>query len=149
MSDGMKRCGHCKLAKDLAAFKKDYRTRSGYGSWCRPCDNANHRERRKLRSSQQLKHDRLRGIQYNRIYHYGLLSEAYAALTEKQGGVCAICHKPETRIIKGTLSTLSVDHNHKDNRIRGLLCDVCNKVLGLFADNPHLFRTAAMYLEST
>ena len=147
MLNGTKQCPHCKISKNLADFKKDNKTKSGYGSWCKSCDNANHRERRRLRSNEQLKRDRLRGIQYNRIYHYGLLPEAYIALIEKQSGVCAICHKPETRIIKGTVSTLSVDHDHKDNRIRGLLCDVCNKVLGLLNDDPTLLRDAAAYLE--
>lgn len=148
MSNGMKLCGSCKLPKPQADFKKDNKIKCGYSTLCKACDNANHRDRRKRRSVQQLKRDRRRGIEYNRVRNYGLSPNSYAALLIKQDNVCAICGCPETRIIKGTISTLSVDHNHVDGRIRGLLCDVCNKVLGLLKDNPDLFRKAATYLES-
>lgn len=42
---------------------------------------------------------------------------------------------------------LSVDHNHKSNKIRGLLCLNCNAGLGNFRDNITLLKKAISYLE--
>lgn len=44
-------------------------------------------------------------------------------LIKIHGNSCAICKKPGSAFNK----RLSVDHNHKSNRIRGLLCFRCNK----------------------
>ena len=44
-------------------------------------------------------------------------------LIEKYGNFCAICKKPRSAF----KHNLSVDHNHKTGRIRGLLCFRCNK----------------------
>jgi hypothetical protein len=63
-----------------------------------------------------------------------------------QGGVCMICDQPETRVTRGTLDTLSVDHDHRTNVVRGLLCARCNKALGLFYDDVDLMATAVSYL---
>lgn len=44
-------------------------------------------------------------------------------LVEKHGDFCGICGKPGSHFKK----RLSVDHNHKSGKIRGLLCFPCNK----------------------
>lgn len=79
--------------------------------------------------------------------NFSLTPEDYSALLQKQDGVCYICKKPETKITKGVLCRLAVDHNHKTGRVRGLLCDKCNRGLGYFKDSPTLLRVAADYLE--
>lgn len=48
-----------------------------------------------------------------------------AELIEKHGNHCAICKKPR----EAFKNSLSVDHNHKSDRIRGLLCYRCNKFM--------------------
>ncbi|MFJ9771801.1 endonuclease VII domain-containing protein [Kitasatospora sp. NPDC101157] len=74
---------------------------------------------------------------------YGLSAEDYKALFEAQGGACAICR--ETR-----RNNLAVDHCHKTEAIRGLLCQRCNgQLLARGArDRPEVLRRAADYLES-
>lgn len=49
-----------------------------------------------------------------------------------QNGVCAICGKLETALFKpgGSIRALSVDHNHRTNKVRGLLCGHCNSSVG-------------------
>lgn len=44
-------------------------------------------------------------------------------LIAKHGDQCAICEKPRTAF----KNRLSVDHNHRTGRIRGLLCYYCNR----------------------
>jgi DNA-directed RNA polymerase subunit RPC12/RpoP len=42
--------------------------------------------------------------------------------------------------------TACVDHDHQTLELRGLLCQRCNRVLGVFQDTPKLFEAAAAYL---
>ena len=59
-------------------------------------------------------------------YLYGIEPEHYAKLLAAQAGVCAICGKPETKIVRGRLLQLSVDHDHVTGEVRQLLCQRCN-----------------------
>lgn len=40
-----------------------------------------------------------------------------------------------------------VGHEHNNNKIRGLLCGLCNKGLGQFKDSSDILKKAAEYLE--
>jgi hypothetical protein len=72
----------------------------------------------------------------------------YTAVLAEQGGVCAICKKPETNRSNGpNPKRLSVDHCHETGKARGLLCNNCNRAIGLLGDAPDLLRAAAEYLE--
>lgn len=89
------------------------------------------------------------GRQKNKLrFHYGMSVEEYTAKLLKQNGVCAICGKPETRITKGTLNSLCVDHSHKTNLIRGLLCSKCNSMLGFVDEDVKVLQSAIRYLKS-
>ena len=80
---------------------------------------------------------------------YGIGVVEYTALLESQGGVCAVCGKPETRVDHRTkkVSRLAVDHDHVTKAVRGLLCKNCNTAIGSFGDDPAMFRAALAYLE--
>lgn len=78
----------------------------------------------------------------------GFSIEEYEKQFKRQGGVCAICAKPETaKHQNGIVKRLSVDHCHATSQIRGLLCTRCNPGIGYFQDDPSLLRKAAEYLE--
>jgi hypothetical protein len=70
---------------------------------------------------------------------YGLNYSSYEDMLSRQEGMCAICTSLEG-------PKLTVDHNHKTGKIRGLLCDNCNKGLGMFRDNPSALASAITYL---
>lgn len=59
---------------------------------------------------------------------------------------------PELCELCGDLPThgksLCSDHDHVTNQWRGWLCQKCNTGLGMFKDNPELFRKAALYIEN-
>ena len=74
--------------------------------------------------------------------------EAYADLLDGQGSVCAICNQPETRKSNGDqIKRLAIDHDHKTNEIRGLLCHDCNVGIGYFKDDVSILLKAIYYLK--
>lgn len=72
------------------------------------------------------------------VGRYGLSLEDYAVLVLLQDSCCAICG------VKA--DSLVVDHDHATGKVRGLLCNHCNKVLGFARDNPSVFVNATVYL---
>ena len=91
---------------------------------------------------------------WNLKKNYGLSLDEFLEMALNQRGKCKICNNREQQVnslseIDGMTQAvmLSVDHNHKTGKIRGLLCSKCNRGLGFFRDNPDLLRTAAAYIE--
>lgn len=74
---------------------------------------------------------------------YGISKEEYDAIYEHQGGLCAICRRAT-----GATRRLSVDHDHESGLVRGLLCRVCNNLLGHVRDDPRALRRAISYLRT-
>jgi len=72
---------------------------------------------------------------------YGLTRADYDRLLESQKGLCAICYK-----VNGN-KALAVDHDHRTNKVRGLLCDKCNQGIGCFRDSKIFLSSAISYLE--
>lgn len=77
---------------------------------------------------------------------FGITLERYQQMMVAQNGVCAICKQPETEIRRGQLQHLSVDHCHKTNEVRALLCGFCNRGIGSLRDDPALIDAAAAYV---
>lgn len=67
-----------------------------------------------------------------------------AEMRERQQGRCAICGTPEGDTPKGRLH---VDHDHKTNVVRGLLCSLCNTGIGQFKEDPSRMLAAIEYLK--
>jgi hypothetical protein len=78
---------------------------------------------------------------------YKITLEHYNKVLEQQNGVCAICKNHETARNQFGIRFLSVDHNHKTNKIRGLLCDRCNRMIGFAQENSENLIAGAIYLE--
>lgn len=72
---------------------------------------------------------------------YGLEKGEYAQLYEFQRGLCALCRRAT-----GASRRLSVDHDHADGQVRGLLCRPCNTLLGHARDKTAFFLRCILYL---
>ncbi len=77
---------------------------------------------------------------------YKITLEQYNNMFIFQGGVCAICGRPETVKLKNIVKRLSVDHNHITGKVRGLLCRNCNQALGLLNENPVVIKNLLGYI---
>ena len=78
------------------------------------------------------------------LKRHGITVEEYNLMFNKQEGKCAICGNHQDKL----KSSLHVDHNHKTNKIRGLLCYKCNSVLGYAGDNIQILLQAIEYLKN-
>lgn len=126
---GRKRCHACKAWRDVADFYPKPKTADGLSSTCKRCDRSTRIRR-----------------------NYGITLDQYEAMLTAQGGGCAIC---------GTVPedgrALHIDHDHAccptrkkscGKCVRGLLCEDCNRVLGMFADRVPRFEAAIDYLKN-
>jgi hypothetical protein len=148
------------------AFCNDKSRRTGKHPWCRDCRGRNSQDwyiQNKDKVVQQAKNWAQRNPEkrkriYNRwrrknmalmrqhVHQYRGLKTTTAECEKlflSQKGQCAIC---DTAWTPGS-KMLSLDHDHKTGRIRGLLCDRCNLGLGKFRDDVSLLRRAIQYLE--
>ena len=91
--------------------------------------------------------DKERDKHYRRKFGIGI--EDYNKLWEEQNGLCAICNKPETVSTTGNPIPmwLAVDHDHKTNKIRALLCFKCNTTLSYFEKHEQSIEQIIAYLE--
>lgn len=92
--------------------------------------------------------ERFKGYSLRR--DYGISIEDYQELFEKQGGVCAICGRPDgdEKGNNNGSKSLAVDHDHETGVVRGLLCSMCNKGIGSLMDSRALLRKAIEYLDA-
>ena len=82
---------------------------------------------------------------------YGLTDTRYWEMHEEQGGVCAICKQPQQLYKKNGVDSwyLAVDHCHTTNKVRGLLCNQCNRGIGMLGDTHEDVQRAADYLKES
>lgn len=118
--NGDKKCNICLRYLPLPRFLKNIK-RKIYSSSCSKCHN---------------------------LKSFGINALEYEELHKKQNGNCAICGKPEsaTDKHKTELRQLAVDHCHKKNIVRGLLCTNCNLGMGHYKDNIDILLKAIKYL---
>ena len=113
-------CTRCKSEKPASAeyFPLHNKKRNGLDSWCREC-------RATYRS------------EICRGQHRDSISDAQLKEIKQTVTECVIC---------GDSGPLVVDHDHLTNKVRGMLCNHCNRGLGHFRDSPMLLEFAAQYL---
>jgi hypothetical protein len=87
----------------------------------------------------QKKRKRTKRRESNLMSKYGLTIAEYDGMMKRQQSCCAICRQ---RFGKRP----HVDHDHKTDRVRGLLCHGCNTSLGGFRDDSRILLQAVMYL---
>lgn len=71
---------------------------------------------------------------------YGISLEEYKMILYHQNSGCAICG------VVIPMYDYHVDHCHTTNKVRGLLCNKCNRGLGFLGDSIERLEAAIMYL---
>lgn len=135
----MKLCQHCQTHKPTSDFWKNKSTKDGLQAWCKDC----WKDITALRRNGPKREIELRQRQNRHlIRNFNITIEKYEQILESQNGNCAICGtNPDYK------RRLSVDHDHATGRIRGILCENCNRALGQFKDSAGILRNAIKYIE--
>lgn len=136
-------CTDCKLSKDSSEFgvRKDENGIFKYfRSNCRPCESQRYRKWYQVNKEKSAAYSRKSGL----MSRHGMTLEEYESINTSQKGICAICKNPP----RGGYKHLVVDHCHETGNIRGLLCNTCNRAIGLFKDSPELLSNASEYLRN-
>lgn len=125
--NGEKVCGSCLKILPVDQFTRDKRNATGLNYECKACF-ANRYSR---------------DAYY--IRQYGITQMEYDEMLKAQEGVCKICKQPPgPGNTKG--GKLYVDHCHNSNKVRGLLCQPCNLVIGCAKDDVSILQSAIHYL---
>ncbi len=145
------KCWKCGEIKPASAFSRCHKRACGLDSWCRECQSARvkaHWEQVKS-DPETANREREKNWEVQIRIKFGMTAADYWAMHEAQNGVCAICHHTQNGMTRrGTPRRLAVDHDHMTGKVRGLLCDRCNRGMGAFHDNPEELRKATAYLEN-
>jgi hypothetical protein len=75
---------------------------------------------------------------------YGISFDDYKSLLEKQDYRCAICKTEDMKTAR--TEWFAVDHCHESGKVRGLLCNNCNRGVGLLQDSVEILENAINYL---
>lgn len=134
----MKICIDCKKSLSEDSF---YQRKNINVNQCRNCYGIRRREWR-LNNLEQNK--RSTSASWFRI-KYGLSLAQRQRLLEQNNYCCYLCNRP-AKIFPS--KGLHVDHNHETGKVRGMLCNRCNRGLGFFKDSASELRKAADYLDT-
>lgn len=129
----LKTCRVCGIEKNISDF---YAGRKN----CKDCKNAAARKKW-VENTEASDRYKKRARERAKERRYGITQEQFDQMLIDQDNKCGICDIE----FKNTKST-HIDHCHKTDKVRGILCNDCNVALGQFYDSPELMENAIKYL---
>jgi hypothetical protein len=126
----MKKCYKCKITRPYSEFHKDKSRKDGYRLHCNVC------------SKEYYQKNRIEKLDKARARTYGISREEFDKRIANQNNQCEICKLPFV-----PEKTPHVDHCHTTNKVRGLLCNHCNRGLGAFRDSLQIMQSAQEYIK--
>lgn len=145
MSNFSKICIRCNTLKNFTSFKMNKKSRSKVCRECKVKISTRARKRQRelyfLRPITEIRNSTLKKLKFK--------DKDYFLLLSGQNEVCAICKQPEKSKARSSNKfprRLAVDHCHKTNKLRGLLCTKCNFCLGMVNDDIDILKSAVEYL---
>ena len=140
-----KYCNKCKSIKDTVLWSKNRSTKDGLSTQCKACMKENakdHYSRNKQKvNARNIEYYKKFGKFGSLLLKYRVSKSQYQELLIKAKGQCQICNE------KFRNKEPYLDHCHKTNKVRGLLCNSCNVGLARFKDNILLLNKAKEYLK--
>lgn len=151
------RCGTCQKLKHENTFSPYMRIRHSGQFACKLCCAAKNKriaQGHRARGRCKCGRERLSNLSYCSACYwgkikstYGLDQKGYEQIVESQNGRCAIC-RSESSGVAG--HRLFIDHDHNSKKIRGLLCNRCNWIVGMIeGGDEHSLLKAKEYLGRT
>lgn len=122
--EGKRRCSSCKNIKLIDDFCFDRTKKEGYSDSCKSCR-----------------------IDKHYIKSYGMSFKEFEIKIKEQNYICPICKKIMV-VGLGRERFAILDHDHKNGKNRGIICNHCNHGLGLFEDDIERFKNCIIYLQN-
>lgn len=110
----------------------------------REIDRAHNREAMRRKRAENPELMRALSRQSDHKSKYGITLEQKQEIFVAQGSCCAICGTTDNRG-----KEWHTDHCHSTKKVRGVLCNYCNLMLGHAKDNPNTLARAIAYLKRT
>jgi Recombination endonuclease VII len=130
-------CKRCEKTKPIEDYYFKNKEKTHKSNICKECKIKENNVRTHTTSKE-------RRAKWRRVSHaksYGLtLEEMNAYFIDARCGICTHEGDDKNRIV--------LDHCHATGKIRGVLCDHCNKALGLFFDDIERLERAIQWLKS-
>ena len=144
MNNEFKSCRACNKIKSLEEFHKNQNI-DGRFNTCKQCQ---YNRLQEFRKDPQHKERFKRYSKDNCMYRrYGITLDQYEAMVIKQKNRCLICNNQPINDGARQNSSLHIDHCHITKKVRGLLCHLCNRGIGLFREKIELLEKAIKYLK--
>jgi hypothetical protein len=148
-----KRCNKCTRVKPREEFNKSPGCLDGLAARCKTCNAekmADYRKENRPAYNSYMREYNARQSPYERylveiLRRYGCTKEMYEGMLVAQEFKCALnCGAVYND--KKRKGRLYVDHCHDSLKIRGLLCNACNCMLGYAKDNTRVMLEAVAYV---
>jgi hypothetical protein len=144
----MKTCNVCGETKSLSDYystkfkSKQFPDKIYYHGKCKSC----------FIKEKQKDYTPEKGRDKNLKHLYGITLQEYNTLLEQQNHRCAICESTDPKGRKsgrgGGVDVFYVDHDHNTGKVRGLLCNVCNRTMGYVGENSGVLEEMIKYLQT-
>ena len=140
---GKRWCSSCKVYLPLNLFGRDHLSKDGISQKCKKCNIKTSVERiaNEMATNKIAFIHKRRMTRMTQLYH--ITETEFQNLMNKQQGCCKICGKDFSELKRRA----NIDHDHKTSKVRGLLCDKCNVLLGRVKDDQKYLHNAAAYLK--
>ncbi len=141
------KCGEDKVVEDFFFRNKAKNYRSSYCKKCFQVINnaykATRKEEIKVIKKREYRKNKEKYLNRNLLDKYGITRLDFLRMRADQNECCYICGIHYTKRPKGLL----VDHNHTTGKVRKLLCNQCNSILGYSYENIEVLENAIKYLK--
>lgn len=142
----MKQCTVCKETKVLDEYYNYKASKDGKCYRCKSCDGVARAKWAEDNPERSRRSNRGRNLKSK----YGISLEDYEEMFESQGKSCACCGITENYTTGSSREgwNFAVDHCHKTGNVRGLLCNQCNRAIGMLGDTVEGLQKAIDYLNT-
>lgn len=139
-----RKCRDCGIIKPITEYyRTTYKKKECYHTNCKSCYIKRNQERYDPIKQRDNNLKRLYGKQFG--------IDEYNKLLQEQDFRCAICGTDDTKGRKsgrgGGVDVFYVDHDHKTGKVRGLLCNICNRTMGYVGENSSVLEEMIKYLQ--
>jgi hypothetical protein len=153
-------CTKCRTEQPVLNFNKQKSRKVGHTAHCKAClktSKAKYYQENKLQINKKQKEynetnkDKNRKkvklwklknpdkVKQYRLNKYGITLQNKEQMLQQQNGCCAICNKK-------IVGQINIDHCHTTGKVREILCNSCNFLLGNCKDKIDILENAIQYL---